>query len=154
MRKLDLAVATIASVIALAGAVTTPQIAAAQQPAPAPAAPGVPGTAAKTAVPKAPAAPTAGTEAQQHPRIANAIRALESAVTYMQAAPHDFGGHKAKAIQDSKGAITELRAALKFRAQQDAKAAAPAAGKAPAAPSAAPVSPSTVPKTPLAPNAK
>lgn len=30
-----------------------------------------------------------------HPRIAKAILELEDAVKYLEAAPHDFGGHKA-----------------------------------------------------------
>ena len=59
-----------------------------------------PAVPAAKAAPTAPAAkPTVATEAQHHPRIARAIRELEDAIKYMQAAPHDFGGHKAKAIQ-------------------------------------------------------
>jgi hypothetical protein len=37
----------------------------------------------------------------------------------MQAAPHDFGGHKQKAIEDSRKAIQQLTAAMKYRAKQD-----------------------------------
>ena len=37
----------------------------------------------------------------------------------MEAAPHDFGGHKAAAIQSSRQAIQDLRQALSFRARQD-----------------------------------
>ena len=59
------------------------------------------------------------TEAESHPRIAQAIRDLEDAVGYMEAAPNDFGGHKGAAINASRAAIQELRAALAFRAQQD-----------------------------------
>ena len=58
-------------------------------------------------------------EAGQHPRIAKAIRELEDAVRYMEAAPHDFGGNKAQAIADSKAAIASLRRALAYRAERD-----------------------------------
>jgi hypothetical protein len=58
-------------------------------------------------------------EAAAHPRIATAIRELEEAIRYMEAAPHDFGGHKAAAIRDARGAIIELRAALAYRARMD-----------------------------------
>jgi hypothetical protein len=64
-------------------------------------------------------AQTIGSEAAAHPRIAQAIRNLEDAVAYMQAAPDNFGGHKAAAIAASLAAIQELRASLAFRAQQD-----------------------------------
>ena len=115
--------------------------------------------AAKPAAPK----PTVATETQQHPRIARAIRDLEDAIRYLEAAPHTFGGHKAKAIQDSRAAVVQLREALKYRAEQDGKPAAaagapkapvaaagvPAAPKAPATP---PAQPSQFPRTPTAPN--
>jgi hypothetical protein len=58
-------------------------------------------------------------ETSEHPRIAAAIRQLEDAIQYMQAAPHDFGGHKQKAIEDSRKAIQQLTAAMKYRAKQD-----------------------------------
>jgi hypothetical protein len=59
------------------------------------------------------------TEAEAHPRIAQAIRDLEDAIAYMEAAPNDFGGHKGAAINASRAAVNELRASLAFRAQQD-----------------------------------
>ena len=59
------------------------------------------------------------TEATDHPRIATAIREMEDAIRYMQAAPHDFGGHKVAAIRATEAAIAELRAALAFRARMD-----------------------------------
>jgi hypothetical protein len=62
---------------------------------------------------------TVRSEAAQHPRIAAAIRELEDAVRYLEAAPHDFGGHKAAAIRDSRAAIVQLRAALAYRARGD-----------------------------------
>jgi hypothetical protein len=54
-----------------------------------------------------------------HPRIVTAIRDLEDAVTYMEAAPHDFGGHRAAAIAASRKAIMQLKKALAFRARRD-----------------------------------
>jgi hypothetical protein len=64
-------------------------------------------------------AQTVRTEAANHPRIAAAIRELEEAIRYMEAAPHDFGGHKAAAIRDSRTAVTQLKLALAYRAKQD-----------------------------------
>ncbi len=58
-------------------------------------------------------------EAQEHPRIAAAIRALNDAIDYMQHAPHDFGGHKVAAIQASRAAIEQLRLALAYRANAE-----------------------------------
>jgi hypothetical protein len=64
-------------------------------------------------------AQTIRSEAVEHPRIAAAIRELEEVIRYLEAAPHNFGGHKAAAIRDSRAAIVELRAALAYRAHQD-----------------------------------
>jgi hypothetical protein len=64
-------------------------------------------------------AQTIRSEAANHPRIAAAIRELEGAIAYMERASHDFGGHKAAAIRDSRAALVELRAALAYRAQKD-----------------------------------
>ena len=55
-------------------------------------------------------------EEREHPRIAAAIHQLEDAIHYMEAAPHDFGGHKADAIRASRAAIEQLRLALAYRA--------------------------------------
>jgi hypothetical protein len=65
------------------------------------------------------AAQTVQSEAATHPRIVAAIREMEDAIRYLEAAPHNFGGHKAAAIQATRAAIAELRAALAFRARQD-----------------------------------
>jgi len=62
---------------------------------------------------------TMGSEKAHHPRIAHAIQALEGAIAYMEAAPHDFGGHKAAAIHDSRQALEQLRLALQFRERRD-----------------------------------
>ena len=59
------------------------------------------------------------TEAEMHPRIVQAIHNLEDAIAYLEAAPNNFGGHKAAAIQASRAAVNELRASLAFRAGQD-----------------------------------
>jgi hypothetical protein len=50
-----------------------------------------------------------------HPRIARAIEALRDARAYMEAAPHDFGGHKADAIHATDEAIKQLNFALAYR---------------------------------------
>ena len=60
-------------------------------------------------------------EAIEHPRIAKAIREMEDAVAYLEAAPHDFGGHKAAAIRDTRAAIEQLRLALAYRAVVDTR---------------------------------
>jgi hypothetical protein len=54
-----------------------------------------------------------------YPRIARAINDLEDAIAYMEAAPNNFGGHKAAALEASRAAVRELQAALAFRASQD-----------------------------------
>lgn len=64
-------------------------------------------------------AETCGQERQAHPRIARAINELRDAVRYMEAAPHDFGGHKAAAIASSNQAIRDLQEALKYREMKD-----------------------------------
>ena len=58
-------------------------------------------------------------ERAMHPRIAKAIAALKDAREYMQAAPHDFGGHKAEAIRATDEAIKQLNFALAYRARAD-----------------------------------
>jgi hypothetical protein len=58
-------------------------------------------------------------ERAMHPRIAKAIEALKDARAYMQAAPHDFGGHRVEAIRATDDAIRQLNLALAYRAAQD-----------------------------------
>ena len=58
-------------------------------------------------------------ERAMHPRIGAAISSLQEAIAYMDAAPHDFGGHKAAAIQSSRRAVEQLKLALAFRAKED-----------------------------------
>ncbi len=58
-------------------------------------------------------------ERMMHPRINKAIIALQDAVDYMKAAPHDFGGHKADAIRASEDALRQLHMAMEYRAERD-----------------------------------
>jgi len=60
-------------------------------------------------------------EAAEHPRIEKAIKSLEEAIEYLEKAPHDFGGHKAEALEDSKKAVKSLKLALAYRAKEDNK---------------------------------
>jgi hypothetical protein len=62
---------------------------------------------------------TAQNERAMHPRIVKAIEALRDARAYMEAAPHDFGGHKAEAIRATDDAIKQLNQALAYRARED-----------------------------------
>jgi hypothetical protein len=60
-------------------------------------------------------------EEAEHPRIAKAITQMQDAIDYMNSAPHDFGGHKAAAIADTKAAIKSLKLAMAYRAKKDNK---------------------------------
>ena len=60
-------------------------------------------------------------ERAMHPRIAAAIASLKDCRAYLQAAPHDFGGHKAEAIRATDDAIRQLNMALAYRAGVDRK---------------------------------
>lgn len=62
---------------------------------------------------------SAGEERREHPRISQAITALQGAVAELQAAPHDFGGHRAEAVEACKGALVQLRRALQYRAANE-----------------------------------
>jgi len=64
-------------------------------------------------------AQTVASEKANHPRIAAAITQLNDAIAYMEAAPHDFGGHKAAALASSKAAVRDLKLALAYRAKVD-----------------------------------
>ncbi|MBV9695431.1 MAG: hypothetical protein JO005_00680 [Gammaproteobacteria bacterium] len=54
-------------------------------------------------------------EWREHPRIVKAVHELEDAIRYMEAAPHDFGGHKAAALAASREAVRQLREAINYR---------------------------------------
>lgn len=58
-------------------------------------------------------------EREMHPRLARAIEALRDAREYLQAAPHDIGGHKAAALRATDDAIRQLNLALQFRGRED-----------------------------------
>jgi hypothetical protein len=62
---------------------------------------------------------SAQNERAMHPRIARAIEALKDARAYMQAAPHEFGGHRVEAIRASDDAIRQLNLALAYRGRED-----------------------------------
>ena len=58
-------------------------------------------------------------EAAAHPNLERAVGALQDAIADLQAAPHDFGGHKAQAIESCQRAIRQLKMALAYRAHED-----------------------------------
>lgn len=76
---------------------------------------GMTGAAVRTASAEGPM----GREAAAHPNIERAIDALQDAIADLQAAPHDFGGHKAQAIESCQKAIRQLKMALAYRARED-----------------------------------
>lgn len=49
---------------------------------------------------------------EHHPAIRAAIRALEHAREELKAADHDFGGHRAEALEECDKAIAQLKLAL------------------------------------------
>ena len=51
---------------------------------------------------------------ERHPEIRQAIRALERAKDHMQKASHDFGGHRAEALEACDNAIKQLKLALQY----------------------------------------
>jgi hypothetical protein len=69
-----------------------------------------------TPAPTGPAAPgTPGAHARgHHPAIRAAINALERAKLDLQAAAHDFGGHRADALAACDTAIAQLKLALQY----------------------------------------
>jgi hypothetical protein len=58
-------------------------------------------------------------EEANHPNIAKALHNIEKSMNYLQAAPDEFGGHKAQAQADLKQAWISLRKALYFRLYAD-----------------------------------
>ena len=52
--------------------------------------------------------------AERHPKIRQAIHALEAAKADMQHAAHDFGGHRADALRACDEAIHQLQLALDY----------------------------------------
>jgi len=62
---------------------------------------------------------TMQSEEAAHPRIVEAIHHMKEALHEMEAAPDDFGGNKARAINDTKVAIHSLKKALYYRLHMD-----------------------------------
>ncbi|MDP9122640.1 MAG: hypothetical protein M3O15_14945 [Acidobacteriota bacterium] len=65
-------------------------------------------------------APKGGGERAEHPRISHAITALNQAIEYLEKAPHDFGGHRAEAVEASKKAVEQLKLALQYDKKHEA----------------------------------
>lgn len=57
-------------------------------------------------------------EETSHPNITKSMHETEDALKHLQAAPDDFGGHKAQAESDLKQAWVSLRKALYYRLYQ------------------------------------
>lgn len=51
---------------------------------------------------------------ERHPEIRAAIRALENARRHLQEAAHDFGGHRAEALEAVNHALEQLKLALQY----------------------------------------
>ncbi|MBU6474906.1 MAG: hypothetical protein KGL10_09030 [Alphaproteobacteria bacterium] len=56
---------------------------------------------------------------EKHPKINGAIYKLEHAKEDLNKAAHDFGGHRAAAIQHIDAALAELHQALEYDAHHD-----------------------------------
>ena len=70
------------------------------------------GIQAQTPIP-APTPIPAGKKVEKHPEIRKAMRALNNAIKDLQAADHDFAGHREKALDLSNQALKECQMALK-----------------------------------------
>jgi hypothetical protein len=55
----------------------------------------------------------------EHPRLVRAIKAIEGAIDYLQKAPHDFGGHRAEAVEACQNAIKQLKVAIQYDEKHD-----------------------------------
>ena len=51
---------------------------------------------------------------ERHPHIRSAIRELQEAKKELQTAAHDFGGHRAEALEAVDNAIRQLQQALQY----------------------------------------
>ena len=76
-----------------------------------------------------PAKPERG---EHHPQIHAAMRALHIAARHLEHAAHDFGGHRAKALELVKQAEGELRQAIEFARAHPEMGGRPGARSAPA----------------------
>jgi hypothetical protein len=95
--KLSLGLASLA--IAAAGS----WVAASAQQTPSPAPP----------APQAPAKPQKG-DTDKRPRLEKALEELRAIKQHLEKAPHDFGGHRVKAIEAVSEAIKQIELAAKF----------------------------------------
>ena len=77
------------------------------------------GLAAQPMVASAAPELTIQSERQAHPRIVEALNNMQSALREMEAAPDDFGGNKATAMNDTRRAIHSLKKALYYRLHMD-----------------------------------
>jgi hypothetical protein len=64
-------------------------------------------------------AQTFESERHAHPRLAAAIDNMKVALAELESAPDDFGGRKARAVEDTRRALHSLRAALYWRVRAD-----------------------------------
>jgi len=87
--------------LAIAAAGSWVAASAQQTPSPAPPAP------------QAPAKPQKG-ETDKRPRLEKALEELRSIKQHLEKAPHDFGGHRVKAIEAVSEAIKQIELAAKF----------------------------------------
>ena len=71
------------------------------------------------AVSHAQAALTPQQEWSSHPNMVRAYRSVEAALVDMQRAPNDFGGNKARAMEDARRAMHSIRRAIFFRLKMD-----------------------------------
>jgi hypothetical protein len=60
------------------------------------------------------APPVAAHRAAPHPEINGAIRSLQQAKAYLQAAAHDFNGHRADALASCDAAIKQLQIIISY----------------------------------------
>ena len=56
---------------------------------------------------------------EHHPEIHHAMHALEHAKMDLEKAKHDYGGHRAKALELVNGALGELHQALEFEEHEE-----------------------------------
>ena len=61
-----------------------------------------------------PANAPASSAPERHPEIREAIAALRNARAHLQAAAHDFGGHRVEAIRATDEAIHQLQVCLQY----------------------------------------
>ena len=61
-----------------------------------------------------------GRPGENHP-IHRAIKELQEVKTYLEKAPHDFGGHRKEALEDCEKAVKQLQKALEFDREHDKK---------------------------------